>query len=635
MIIQSPIFGIFSDDTITYSIENEVVHNYLTNVTYDPSDNYVNSNIATYAGATTSYDKDKPVNVTIDIPSSGYLIIENGNSAPSLLYNVSQGTFIIKNLIPNIITSYTLYNSNDKIIKTGLLKPTGQVRMIDTNASNVRDLGGWACDGGTVKYNKLFRGGEISVLDRDILVNQLGVKHELNLRGTEEANRTSSPLGSDIGYTCPENYVWYQITDKETWKEILTCIFENVKYNNPVYFHCSAGADRTGTVASIIEAILGMSQSDIDKEYELTNFHTGVADDNSARRRNETNWIQEMTQINNLIVGTTFRDKILYWVASLGFTADDINNFRAAMIDGTPDTISLSLLNDFTITKSGNNIIFSNNTNSIKESRSYNVDLTANAGYVISNVSITMGGTPVNGFIGNKTNLYKRITNNLTNCSTNNNSYNIINGQGYGAIIIANSGYTLEGASITITEGGVNVTNQYYSDGKIIIPEVTGDIVITVTAVAQGPSYTNVWNLYKVNSRLNSSETDPTANGMYISGFIPIGSTELSGNTIVLRSNKDLFNYSNLSSEGDYLKYYDIAEAGHALGSYSTLSTAAHFTKSYNSTTGIYTLTINKNSYSNVATTANYFRLCAKVSTSTITSDWFDGCILTINEEIV
>ena len=40
--------------------------------------------------------------------------------------------------------------------------------------------------------------------------------------------------------------------------------------NYPIYFHCKAGADRTGTLAFFLEGICGCSQTDIDIDYELT-----------------------------------------------------------------------------------------------------------------------------------------------------------------------------------------------------------------------------------------------------------------------------------------------------------------------------------------------------------------------------
>ncbi len=308
------------------------VKNFLNNVTYDPSD-YSTSQIANYAPATADVNNTYPIGITIETESG--ILNRNGYEMP-----VSSGNTTLYNDIPNRYTEYVNRN-NGVVSRAGTLKPTGALRQTKCATSNVRDLGGWACDGGTVKYGMLFRGGEFQNSDLDVFIKQLGIRHELNLRGKAEETETEPTILRDyVRFTCPEKYVWYTIGDayKETWKEIIRCVFNSVTKNEPVYFHCSAGADRTGTVACILEAILGMSQSDIDKDYELTCFASGVSTDNAARRRNESEWSGLITQINNLS-GSTFRDKVINWVATMGFTADEINAYRAAMIDGTPDTI--------------------------------------------------------------------------------------------------------------------------------------------------------------------------------------------------------------------------------------------------------------------------------------------------------
>ena len=95
----------------------------------------------------------------------------------------------------------------------------------------------------------------------------------------------------------------------------------------------------------------------------------------------------------------------------------------------------------------------------------------------------------------------------------------------------AHTGYVIN--SVTILMGGVDVST-YYKDGIIAIPEVTGDIVITATAVEQAPSYTNQipistdvngsgygTNGYALNTRINSSGAVVAASGYLTTGFIP------------------------------------------------------------------------------------------------------------------
>lgn len=73
------------------------------------------------------------------------------------------------------------------------------------------------------------------------------------------------------------------------------------------------------------------------------------------------------------------------------------------------------------------------------------------------------------------------ITVNLTGCTSSNTATSIIEGHTYSTIITASSGYTLEGATVAATMGGQTVTG-FYNNGTISIPNVTGDLVITVTA---------------------------------------------------------------------------------------------------------------------------------------------------------
>ena len=342
----------------------EAVRNYLANVTYDPSD-YSTSQIANYAPAAAVQSNTKPIGKSVD---------------GKTFYNET----------PNVLTPFATTN------KAGTLKPLDALRWLNTpQAANVRDLGGWACDGGTVRYGLLFRGGEITAADRDVLVGACGVRHELNLRGAEEANRTASPLGSDIRFYCPTNFVWYSLTDKATWKEILLYVIEAVTHNEPVYFHCSAGADRTGTVACLLEALLGMSRSDIDKDYELTCFSTDT--DAHARRRNETDWKNLIAQIDQH-AGDTFRDRAVNFATSCGVPVSKINAFRAAMSTGTPETITGGT---HTITNSLTHVSNSNADTQVEDQGSYTATLIADVDYTIQTVTITMGGVDVSSYYVN------------------------------------------------------------------------------------------------------------------------------------------------------------------------------------------------------------------------------------------
>jgi hypothetical protein len=119
---------------------------------------------------------------------------------------------------------------------------------------------------------------------------------------------------------------------------------------------------------------------------------------------------------------------------------------------------------------------------------------------------------------------------------------------------------------------------------------------------------------------------------MFISAWYPVSQEQLSGD-IVLRSNKDVFNYAGNSGSGDYLRFYPSTTANSRIVNVDMVA-VAEATRAYDSKTGIYSLTVKHDAFSEKASEIKYFRWSAAVSTSAITEDWFNGCILTINQEI-
>lgn len=507
-------------ESVTWHQCPEAVRNYLENVIYDPND-YSTSQIENYAPTPALESNTKPIGKTVD----------------GITYY---------NEVPNTETPFSTAN------KAGTVKPLDRLRWINTAATpNVRDLGGWNCDGGTIKYGKMLRGGEIGNADVNLLLNEIGIKAELDLQGSEGG--TVNALNGKVDYCNPNSggdsyWCYYSISNKTPMKEAFEFIIECAVHNKPIYIHCSAGADRTGTIACLIEGVLGVSQSDIDKDYELTSFEGGdYLRKRCGREYSDGQWeYAYKTLIEKIIelTGATFMDKCINYLVSCGITADQIRAFREAMIDGTPSAISPSV-SIFSVTKTETNTAI-NGEASATQYQGYEAEITPSSGYVISNITVTMGGADITRdvFCGETAIFRRAIVNVLSQCTTNNTKKAVIDRQSYGATITADDGYTLDGGSVTITMGGVDVST-YYSNGKIAIPNVTGDIVITATAIPSAPAYTNqipistdesgnVYNGlgYKDNARISSSGAESTLNGAFLTGFIPVKA----GDTVYLQS---------------------------------------------------------------------------------------------------
>ena len=586
----------------------ELVRNYLANVTYDPND-YSTSQIANYAPANAVVSNYKPIGVTA-------------------------GSETYYNETPNVKTPFA--NSS----KAGTLKPLDSLRWIRTTARatawNVRDLGGWACDGGTVKYGLLIRGGKLSAADRAVLVGELGIQHDLDLRGREgggaddEPEMTESPLGNDVWYTRTQQYAWYALTPVATWQTYLRCVIDAVTHREPVYFHCTAGADRTGTLACVLEGILGMSQSDIDKDYELTTFYSGSGSDATARRRNESDWKGLLNAIN-AVSGKTFRDKcVRFAVGTCGMSMADINAFRAAMIDGTPETLHWYQ----TITKNLTGCTISNSASQVEYGEAYTATIAAESGKTITSVVIKMKGVDITSTaytagsgainIANVTgavtitavaimpSVTYTITRILTNVASSNTANSIAEGASYNTTLTPTGTYKKLG-DISVTMGGADISSSAVSGNNISISKVSGNIVITCEAVI-----TNIIDTIGIsaNTRISTSSGDNRAQR----GYAAIGANKDATSLIHLTAGDTLrIKGVSLPASNDS---YSVIVFYNASGTFIT-STYLHNGLTWNNLTF-------KNSGDNVVITCSadhYFRI------SLICTD-ASAVIATINERI-
>lgn len=176
--------------------------------------------------------------------------------------------------------------------------------------------------------------------------------------------------------------------------------------------------------------------------------------------------------------------------------------------------------NTYTVTNNLSNASTSNSATSVKEGTSYSATITASSGYRLKSVTVIMGGVDItssvysNGrisisdvtgnisitvtteYITSEITTYT-ITNNLSHARNSNTATTIEEKSSYTATITADSNYRIK--NVTVTMYGTDITNDVYSGGKIIIPRVIGNIVITVTTeyVSGGGDESNLDGLLK------------------------------------------------------------------------------------------------------------------------------------------
>lgn len=156
----------------------------------------------------------------------------------------------------------------------------------------------------------------------------------------------------------------------------------------------------------------------------------------------------------------------------------------------------------------------------------------ADGTYTFSYIMEDGSKVPV-GSLVKDTNVYYSVTKNLSYCSIDNSATSVIEGEPYSATISANEGYELK--TVTVTMGGspVSVTNGVINiasvTGNIVITAVAEEVVsnptnqIPISIKADGNPYvgTNGEKGYKLNTRLRSSGEEAALNGASVTGFIP------------------------------------------------------------------------------------------------------------------
>ena len=294
-------FQAFSINIPEYLLENDAAHRYLNDFVYDSND-YTYTKIYDYCDPyplynVVDYRKDQPLpavaKLTSTFDNTGILYVsenEDYTNSTTVAVTGPVDSVCVYNLIPGRTYNWKLEYDNSgeiTVFQSGQFKTTGQLRMLKIEGLfNVRDLGGWTGLGGhPLRYGVLFRGSRMtnngnssSKLITPAGIQQMldaGIRADLDLRTSDERQLSSSPLGSTVSYDYENNSYASRISTFANDPASISGIQKIInwlKADKPVYFHCSIGADRTGTIAYLIGALCGMSEDALSKEYELTCF---------------------------------------------------------------------------------------------------------------------------------------------------------------------------------------------------------------------------------------------------------------------------------------------------------------------------------------------------------------------------
>ncbi|MBO6280601.1 MAG: tyrosine-protein phosphatase [Bacilli bacterium] len=246
----------------------------------------------------------------IDQAADEYVIkiSESSDLSNPLIYKAKETTFDVYNLKINTQYYYSVSSNHSghyfsSEINDFIIEESAPRNLFIEGVENCRDLGGWNIgEGRTYKQGMIYRtaqfnyGGGLNTFiseptsyGKSVLVDELKIKTDIDLRrtvafdGEDEVNGiSSSPLGNEVKYvSAPMYYGRKNIFTQEENIDSIKLFFSTLadESNYPIAFHCLRGTDRTGALAYVIGALVGMNEEDLLLDYlfsDLANISTPV-----------------------------------------------------------------------------------------------------------------------------------------------------------------------------------------------------------------------------------------------------------------------------------------------------------------------------------------------------------------------
>lgn len=218
--------------------------------------------------------------------------------------------------------------------------------------SNFRDLGGWRGLGGRrvrqdmilrsaglrnssknrggALFNAKYELGSPRVTESGLatLREEFHIKTDLELRSQQEcAGMTGSLIAGAKWVHVP--FVAYDFIDnmvrgKEPFAKIFGVLADEASY--PVLMHCSGGRDRTGTLAFLLNGLLGVSEEDLLKDWEFSAFDDQGMKFNSSR-------ITRLLDYLHSLPGENITEQVEAFVRSCGVADSEVAAFREIMLE--------------------------------------------------------------------------------------------------------------------------------------------------------------------------------------------------------------------------------------------------------------------------------------------------------------
>lgn len=248
-----------------------------------------------------------------------------------------------------------LANAEVRNIKVSDLAP----RVIKvSDVLNFRDVGGWDSSliDGKIKQGLYYRCAQLnagsshqssSIVTEEgkKTIQELGIKVDIDMRDSRDIPSTS-PAKTDSWdveivnasvASGTEDYRFNANDRQGAIKPKYQLIFEKLAQcdSKPALLHCTYGADRTGIVTFFLEALLGMSNNDMVRDYAWTNFTAGRSTNPNGEFANWINGTNAYTVDASVPQEQVFAEKMKkHLMEKIGVPESTLEHIRAIFLPG-------------------------------------------------------------------------------------------------------------------------------------------------------------------------------------------------------------------------------------------------------------------------------------------------------------
>ncbi len=217
---------------------------------------------------------------------------------------------------------------------------TPRVLSID-GVPDVRDIGGWTtADGSTVRQGLIYRGGEMDgAVQADYKITQTGIDHmlhvlkvrtQMDLRDPAVNGGAASPLGNAVNHAYYHAPKYAEVFNRENFPAVRRVFAQLTNADHyPIYIHDTSGMDQTGTICYLLEAVLGVNEDDLKRDYRISTLcHGGVHGSEMDA------FLEQFDKLS----GDTAQEKAEGYLRSIGITDDEIASIRAILLEPAAQT---------------------------------------------------------------------------------------------------------------------------------------------------------------------------------------------------------------------------------------------------------------------------------------------------------